>query len=134
MSHANDRFISLKINALNGVHAAALALDAGGDLAFPGPGETSDDEELDDTCQARLADEKALGGYEITLVRRGYSNSPGASEYTAEYGVAEFVGPGPLFGDPDITDTTHSYVAALQSKELSSSTQPAPQQKHKQRL
>ena len=134
MSHASDRFVSLKINALNGTHAIALALDAGGDIVFPGPGEPSDDEDLDDTCQVMLADEKALGGYEITVVRRGYSKSPQGSEYTAEYGVSKFTGPGPLFEDPDITDTTSSYVAALQCRELSSSTQPATKQKHKQRL
>lgn len=122
MSFASDRYFSLKINALNGGNAVTMAIDAAADITFPVPGVEADEEDLDLAPTVALSKEEALGGYEIHLVRRGYSNQPGDSEYTSEYAVCSFEGPGPLFGEPDRTDQSAAYVAAIEATELASAT------------
>jgi hypothetical protein len=121
MSFASDRYFSLKINALNGENAVSVAIDAAADITFPGPG-VEVEEDLDSEPTAALSREVALGGYEVHLVRRGFSNHPGGSEYTSDYAICSFEGPLPLFEAPDKIDQSAAYVAALEAAELAAAT------------
>lgn len=126
MTYASDRFACVKVNALNGIQARKTALDAAGGIYFEGPGEPVDDpDECLPNDNDALDHEKDLGGYELLLIRRGYSESYAGSEFEAEYAVFSFKGPLPCFeGNDHITDSSPGYLAVMQSRELSEKTQP----------
>lgn len=120
--YASTRRLTVKVNALGGERAMDLALDAAGDRVFSESACEWDDADLPDPKDTEAFEFDELGGYEVVLLRRAYSNSPGGSAHSADYAVEAASGPIPIYENPDIQDRSEAYIAEKNRIELSGNT------------
>jgi hypothetical protein len=102
-----------------------LALDHAGNLVFEEYSDTDGEERLPSLLEVMPKDGDALGGYMVTVVRRGYSRYGSGSEYDADYSVLTLSEPLALFVDPDIVDQSPQYSSKLQELSLAHETPAA---------
>ena len=128
----NDMVYTFQVNALNGEAAYWLALDNAGNFLFENDADFDMGENLSSITidYHPLAKCTELGGYEISVVRRGYSRA-GGNDFHSDYAVSSMDGPYPLYPKPDIFDRSPKWAATLAALNLEeSTTQPAPDMPH----
>lgn len=100
-----------------------LALDAAGDYVFKDEAPEWDDaDDLPAPVDMEVFECPSMGGYEVVLIRRAYSNTPGGSAHSADYAVESCSGPGAIYQHPDIQDKSEAYLAEQNREALETNT------------
>lgn len=128
------RRIEFTVNALCGENAVDIAIGAAGNVVFSDPGEVTDQEYMDDTCELKLRSINELGGYRLTVIRKSFLSERIGTEYDYEYGIEKFSGPLACFESPDLIDTSPAYIAEMNAKEMTQNTHLAHKKNIKSRL
>lgn len=115
MSFATAKRMVIRVNALGGERAMLLAMEKAGDIHFSERDPDWDDDDFPHMKNHASFSEKEAAGYEVVVVRRGYANTEGGSEYDADYGVVSCSEPRPFYDDPDTVDPSGEYQAAYRA-------------------
>ena len=134
MTISKARTVRLEINALGGERAMQMALEKAGDLGFSRRCPEWDEEDLPSIGDHASFHETAAAGYEVIVVRRGYSNSESSGEFDADYAIAQCSAALGLFANPDMVDGSGEYRAALDQAQLHQDTQNAGRETPRRRI
>lgn len=130
---ARDRRAVFCINAASRKEAGKLAMELAPDHAFEDRGEILNPDEYPVDAANDDNDDLAVGGWRVTVLRRGYC-SPTGNEFAVDYHLEEIEGPQEPFVRPDAQSDSDRYRSVLEASCLDGGTKTVAGDRPRTRL